>query len=387
MSNIRLSTLHTTPAHIAYIQSLNCHISDNLSNSCGQAITVAELLNFGELELNQLNLDYSPVQGDATLRHAIAHFHRTTNPQQDLMHSYPFNDDNVITFCGAQEAIAATYKALLQSGDEVVVFTPNYPSLTTMAEALGATVKSIALHENLAWQFNYDELVSVVNEKTKIIVINSPHNPTGSICDTELANKIVALAEKYQCFLLADDVSQASNYHNAAIAHHYLSYHNSIVISVMSKSFGLAGIRVGWAITPNLQLIEKLRAIKTFGSICCSKVDEQLALIALNNKDAIVGKNNLIALHNINLFQEFIDNQNGKFSWHPPKAGLLALVKSHLPVSCEQWLKELAHQSGVLLLPSHLFGLHGEYFRLGLGQQNFALGLEKLTDFLKTKGY
>lgn len=387
MSQTKLNTLHTLPAHIAYGQQLNTHISHNLSNSCGQSMSVSELLELGDLDFEHLDLSYAPVQGDVQLRHAIAHFHRELNPQQDLMHGYQFNSENVVTFCGAQEAIAAIYKSLLLPGDEVVVFTPNYPSLTTMAEALGAKVRAISLHENLDWKFNYDELVTVVNEKTKIIVLNSPHNPTGAVCETDLANKILALAEKYQCFILADDVSQASNYHNFPIAHHYLSYNNTVAISVLSKSFGLGGVRVGWAVTPNQQLLEKLLAIKSYGSICCSKIDEQLAIVALNNQDKIVQKNNQVVLANIKLFQQFIDDHHGKFSWVPPKAGMLAIVTSNISVSCEQWLPQLAHQTGVLLLPTALFGLNGEHFRLGLGQQDFAEGLSKLASFIADNKY
>ena len=136
-----------------------------------------------------------------------------------------------------------------------------------------------------------------------MIVLNSPHNPTGNIIDSALAESILQLAKKYQCYLLSDDVSQASNYDDVALAHRYLDYQNSIVIGVMSKSFGLSGIRIGWAITPNKAIMDNLRAIKTKNSICCSATDEALALIALENSQQILATNNKIIVRNIALFE------------------------------------------------------------------------------------
>jgi len=218
----------------------------------------------------------------------------------------------------------------------------------------------------------------VVNDKTKIIVINSPHNPTGSIVDSQTANKILALAKKYQCYLLADDVSQASNYQQLALSHNYLSYEKSIVVSVMSKSFGLAGLRLGWVITKNELLLKELLAIKSYGSICCSVIDEQLSLLALNNSAKILKRNNDIIQKNIEHFQLFVDENKRFFRWIPPQAGVLAVVELSIFQPVIDWAKNVVEQSGLLILPCSLFGLSGNYFRLGLGQENFLQGLRLL---------
>jgi aspartate/methionine/tyrosine aminotransferase len=394
---------HQLPAHISFSQDLTNIINQSLSpattyslsNSCGQSLTLEQLCELAGAEFTQrfkeLPLSYASLRGSSELRQAIINFHHQLNPMR-AVDSYAttnsvesathLTEENVLTFCGAQEALAAVYQSLLSAGDEIVVFTPCYPSLVTMAERLGVTVNAITLSSNNGWQLNFEELKQKVNEKTRLIVINSPHNPSGNVVDTDLADKILELAQKYQCYLLADDVSQASNYHNLPLAHHYLSYSKAIVVSVLSKSFGLAGVRIGWATSHDEALMEQLLAVKCYGSICCSATDELLAIAALNHHQELIERNNKIIVDNISHFQNFIDKNSTILSWLPPKAGLLAVVHSHLNTPIMQWSKTLAKEEGVLLLPTELFGLKAEAFRLGLGQKDFPKALAGLQRFI-----
>lgn len=366
------------PKHIAYSQSLARYVKDNLSDSTAQALTFAELCqlaadDFSAENIGATRLSYSPIQGDEKLREEIVKFHQNFNDHSQILAA-----DNAVTFSGAQEALSAIYQTLLRAGDEIVVLTPSYPSLVTMAKSMGVMVREISLCADNDWQVNIADFKRVVNDKTRLIVLNSPHNPTGSIIESTLAAQILKLAEHFQCYLLSDDVSQASNYHGLALAHSYLDYRKSIVVGVMSKSLGLAGLRIGWVVTQNEDLIVSLLAIKAVGSICCSKMDEQLAYLALKNSTEILITNNNIILNNIALFSAFVARHPESFSWQPPKAGILALVGVKNIVSITSWSQTLAKQSGILALPSKLFGLHGNYFRLGLGQRSFAETLDKL---------
>ena len=370
------------PKHIAYSQSLARYVHCNLSDSTAQALTLADLCqlgvgDFATGDISGIRLNYSPVQGHMLLRQEIIKFHQRLNS-----HSRALDADNAVTFSGAQEALSAIYQTVLKAGDEIVVLTPCYPSLVSMAASMGVIVREIALCANNDWQVNIEDFKQVVNEKTQMIVLNSPHNPTGSTIDTALASQVLQLAQHHQCYLLSDDVSQASNYHGLALAHQYLDYRKSIVVGVMSKSLGLAGLRVGWAVTPDGNLLASLVAIKAVGSICCSKVDEALACIALENSEAILSNNNQIILDNIRLFTAFINRHSAQFSWRPPQAGILALVEVKNIVSIISWSQTLAKQSGILTLPSELFGLKGNYFRLGLGQKSFAQTVDKLEQHL-----
>jgi len=368
------------PKHIAYSQSLASYVEYNLSDSTAQALTVTELCQLAKCELGDIGdtlLQYSPVQGDIALRQAIVDFHQALN-----CHQQQLGADAAVTFCGAQEALSAIYQALLSAGDEIVVITPSYPSLVRMAESMGVIVREIALSADNHWQVDITDFKQVVNEKTQLIVLNSPHNPTGAIIDTALADEILQLAEHYNCYLLSDDVSQASNYQQLPLAHRYLDYAKSIVVGVMSKSLGLAGIRIGWAITPDQALLQSLVAIKAVNSICCSKVDEKLACIALENNQEILSKNNKIITDNIALFSALVARHPEKLNWQPPQAGILALVEIKNITSMVLWSQTLTKQSGILVLPSELFGHSGNYFRLGLGQKRFAITSEKFEAYL-----
>lgn len=369
------------PAHIQFTQSFTRTIEGSLSDSTGQSLTLGELCQLsGEHTgiLNEIDLSYAPLQGTIELRKVIAQFHNTLNHHQSVI-----SEKNVLTFCGAQEALASIYQCVLTEGDEIIVVTPSYPSLTNMAEKLGCIVKAITLSAQRQWQVNIDDFKAQLTNKTKLIVVNSPHNPTGSVINTDLAEQILLLAKEHDCFLLADDVSQASNYHQLALSHRFLDYEKSVVVSVMSKSFGLAGIRIGWAVSKNQSLLSQLLAIKSMSSICCSAIDEVAAKIAFKHSEQIIEQNNQLIKANIALFQGFVDEHQSLVHWQPPQAGLMALVEINNITSIELWAKAFTDKTGILVLPATLFGLSGNYFRLGLGKNNFKYLLTKLSLFLK----
>ncbi|TWX56917.1 pyridoxal phosphate-dependent aminotransferase [Colwellia hornerae] len=389
---------NTLPAHIAFGQRLaenqKVTIAHNLSNSCGQTLSVAQLCRLGNISLDNLlaeqALSYASLSGSHYLRTLIADFHQDHNH-----HKVKLTAENVLTFCGAQEALSAIYQTVLGEEEitqcnkpeqhaaiEIVVITPCYPSLVTMAEQMGIKVRCLTVDFQQNWQINQAALLALVNENTRLIVLNSPHNPSGSIIDTQFAEQILAVAKQFNCYLLADDVSQASNYNNLDLAHHYLDYERTIVVSVLSKSFGLAGLRIGWAVSKDKLLLKKLLAVKAQGSICSSIVDEKLAELALENHVKIISENNIIIKDNIALFQQFIDKNQSHFSWFPPQAGLLTLVKCHSDLPMLKWAEQLAEQVGIFVYPSCLFGLTGPYFRLGLGAKNFPMTLDSLQGFV-----
>lgn len=371
------------PAHIRYTRQLSAkhiEIDINLSHSGAQALTIAQLLNFAPeqtSDFEQLSLEYASVQGKLSLRQKIAQFHQRCNTHQG--NTLP---EHIITFTGAQEALKAIYQVVISPGDEVVVFTPCYPSLVNMVEQCGGIVKTIELSAKNQWQFDIETLEKTVNSSTKLIVVNAPHNPTGSILSKKEQAKILSLAQQFDCYLLSDDVTQVSVHNeNISTKHSFLDYQKTIVVSVMSKSFGLAGVRLGWLVTSDSELIEPLLALKCYGSICTSAVDEYLAEVALSHSEAIIAGQIEQVQINKNLVEQFIAQFPQQFSWHAPKAGFLSVLEIHGVEDINSWLLALAENTGVLLLPAQLFGLNGPYVRLGLGQSNLNLGLEKLKNY------
>ena len=365
--------------HLAYINNLRAELSQpliyNLSDSCAETCTVGELLALDDsYKFEDIPLSYAPLQGSEAMRTAIADMHQALNVDE-------INAHQVVTYSGAQEGIFGVFNALLAPNDEEICFTPNYPSLTELPKQLGAKVIEIPLKFEQNWQFDIQAVKTAINDKTKLIVINSPHNPTGALLTHPQAQELIALANKHGLYILADEVSVFSDYYQLNLNYGFLDYPRTVSISVMSKSFGLAGVRVGWAICKDDALRQKLLNIKGYGSICGSASDDALATIAIHNHQQIFNRNNEQIRDNIDLFEQLVAHSNGKLQWHAPKAGIMSVVKLGEELNVDKLALDLAKQHQTLMLPGHLFGIEGNYFRLGLGKANFKTclkGLERL---------
>lgn len=371
----------TLPVHIAFSQKLpptNCSLSASGSAPMSLA-DLRALASDKQLEsIDNLPLGYASIYGDDSLRSAVAQFHNESNHHHDK-----FDFNNVLTFSGAQEALQAIYTNVLMPGDEVVVITPSYPSFVSMAESLACTVHKVALSEQNSWTIPVDDLLATINEKTKLIVLNSPNNPTGSYLSTDDIGRIIEKATQYRSYILSDDVSQNSILDDISLSHQIGDYDKGVIVSVMSKSFGLGGIRIGWMITHNQALLDSALAFKCQHSICTSKLDEQWALIALQHKHEIIERNNQILRENRLKFFEFVHHHKTQLNWQVPSAGIMSLVAVNTELSMHDWAFKIAEHGQVHLLPSELFGLEGKYFRLGLGQRDFEKTLDAFALALK----
>ena len=286
------------PEHIKFSQSLTGPIDINLSDSCAQGLTLGELLALRGEELFDSSLGYNPVAGSDALKEAIQQYH--------LRSLDSVADHQVVSFTGAQEAIYATMASLLQPDDEVIVFTPSYPSLLNLPKQLGAKVHAIALNAENDWQFDIQQVAKLANHRTKLIVINAPHNPTGATLSREQLEQLLCIAEQCDAYLLSDEVS-AQNANDACIHNgQFVTYPKSITLGVLSKSLGLPGIRVGWAICGSTELAKQLLSCKTYLSICGSVVDDMLAVTALEHSDAILRRNSEVIANNTQLMQQFV---------------------------------------------------------------------------------
>lgn len=360
--------------HLAYINNLRSRLKEplryNLSDSGCNALTFDQLYSMGAgNSLQSQSLGYATMVGDINFREQVARL-------------YQCKADNVLSFCGAQEALFAAFNYLLSEGDEVIAFAPAYPSLLSVPQQLGATVKTIELEFERNWQWTIADIESRLSDKTKLIVLNSPHNPTGSVMSKDLAKQVVELASQRGIYLISDEVSVWSDYNDLGLDYGFIEYERALVLGVMSKSHGLGGVRVGWAVSKNKALLDGLLNIRGYLSICGSVTDETLATTALVHHDEIIANNNQQLKHNIDLFSQFIKNCQGQFEWVKPQAGILTLVKSNLDIDCHELAEKLAFEQQLLILPGNLFGIEGNYFRLGLGKASFNQTLEKFSTFV-----
>ena len=252
---------------------------------------------------------------------------------------------------------------------------PCYPSLSDLPACFGGVFKPVRLNPENHWQPSIDDFSAQISERTKAIIINSPHNPTGMVLDQGFLDKLISLCERHELYLISDDVFMFSDFSGTCGHVNVLQYEKAILTNVLSKTFGLPGVRIGWVMSKDMALTESIRHLKTYNSICQSQLDEQVACFVMQKADEIIKCNNEIVRENIELFDSFIMNSD-IFSWHKPQAGMLGLVHSNKPLKplLDAWLEK-----DVLVLPGELFGIEGNYFRVGFGKKDFSEALLQIS--------
>lgn len=347
------------------------------SSDC-ESLAVKELLALepgAEERLRGLWLGYTESLGSPSLRETIASIYTDITPGQVLVHS------------GAEEAIFLFMNAMLEPGDHIVVQWPCYQSLSEVARAIGCDVTPWRLREEGgAWIADLDELRRAFRPNTRVVVVNSPHNPTGYHFTQAEQDEVIALAEEHGALLFSDEVYRESEYDPAGRlpATCDLS-ERAVSLGVMSKTYGLAGLRIGWIATRNAEIFAQMSAMKDYTTICNSAPSELLAEIALRHREQLAGRNVALIGENLKVLEGFFARQAGRFAWLRPRAGSVAfprLVDGDIEVFCQR----LVTEAGVLLLPGTLFDVPGGYFRLGFGRRNFPEALRVMEEYLGRSG-
>ncbi len=339
-----------------------------------ESVTVGNLLALepeAAERLNRLWLGYTEAPGAPSLRREIAAVYDSIAPEEVLVHS------------GAQEAIFLLMQALLGEGDHVIVHWPCYQSLLEVARSSGHPFSLWQAREENGWRLDIDELRTLVRPNTRAIVLNTPHNPTGSHLTAEELHRVVAIAQDCGASLLVDEVYRGSEYDESQLLPAACDCGPSTVsIGVMSKTYGLAGLRIGWIATHDEKLLRRVAALKDYTTICNSAPAELLAEIALRNRKQLVQRNRAIILKNLALLDDFFARHADRFSWQRPQAGPIAFPKL-LGEAVEPFCEKLARNAGVLLLPGTVYEDTGNHLRIGFGRHSMPAALKALEDYLE----
>ena len=344
------------------------------SSDC-EAMSVADLLAFepGAAErFQQVWLGYTESQGSPSLRREIAKIYSDIQPEQVLVHS------------GAGEAIFLFMHAVLQENDHIIVHSPHYQSLSEVAKAIGCQVSPWRAREENGWALNLDELHHLMRSSTKAIVINTPHNPTGylmSRADFDALNKIV---QEKKLLLFSDEVYRESEYDPATRlpAACDLGAH-AVSLGVASKTYGLAGLRIGWIATKNKKVYENMATLKDYTTICNSAPSEFLAEVGIRQRSRLVQRNLGIIKENLKVVDDLFARHGNLFSWVRPAAGSMGYPRL-LKGDVDDFCQNLVRRAGVLLLPGTMYADSGSHFRMGLGRKNLPQAVAKLEAFLKS---
>ncbi|MEJ7811148.1 MAG: aminotransferase class I/II-fold pyridoxal phosphate-dependent enzyme [Gemmatimonadaceae bacterium] len=317
-----------------------------------------------------LRLGYTESAGHPLLRAEIARLYERITPVETL------------TFAGAEEAIFVLMHALLGPGDHAVVTWPAYQSLHEVARATGADVDFLRLSEDTGWALELDALQRLLRPTTRLIVVNFPHNPTGTLPSAETFRALAEMARYAGCRLVSDEVYRGLEYRESdRLPAACDLYEHAISIGVMSKAYALAGLRVGWIATRDAEVLSRAAALKDYTTICNSAPSEVLALIALRAKERVLARSHGIIARNLPLLDDFFDRWAHAFAWTRPRAGSVAFPRLTAGGGIELFAAELVEQTGVLIAPGSLFGHEGEHFRLGFGREDLPDALRELDQF------
>ncbi len=340
--------------------------------------TMKELLSLADedsLKLwDTLSLGYTESPGLPLLREEIAKLYKTISPGQ------------LLTLAGAEEGIYCAMRSLLTPDDHVITLHPIYQSLDTLPRAFGCSVTAIPLRAENSWQLDLEEVRKAFRPNTKMISFNYPHNPTGTLLPREILQGIIDLAREHNAYIFSDEVYRYLEIdENDQIPSIADIYEKGISLNVMTKAFGLAGLRIGWIASKDHGVIEKIGSYKLYTSICNSAPSEILAIMALRAKEKLLERNRNIMLHNLQLIESLIERYPKVFSWIPPQSGTTALIQLKLPISIDEFAEDLVNKVGVLIMPATLFDLPGNFFRIGFGRKNMPEVLQHFERYITTK--
>jgi aspartate/methionine/tyrosine aminotransferase len=319
-----------------------------------------------------LRLGYTESTGHPLLRAEIASLYEGIGP------------DDVLVFAGAEEAIFCLASVLLGPGDHAIVTWPGYQSLWEVGRAGGADVTLHELREADGWALDVDRLVASMRPDTRLVVVNAPHNPTGmlpthaewrTLADACAARGIRLLADEVYRYLEVDEADRLAAGADALPG-------LGISLGVMSKSFALAGLRIGWLAMTDRALLARCAGMKDYTTICSSAPSEILALIGLRARERVLTRSREIVLGNLALLDGFFERWTGTFDWVRPRGGSIGFPRVRANVPIDRFAADLVEAEGVLLLPGSTFGHPGNHFRIGFGRKNLPDAMAGLERFV-----
>jgi aspartate/methionine/tyrosine aminotransferase len=349
----------------------------NLAETCVESLTVGELLRIAGkeeallAEILPMKLTYGAIDGSERLRANIASLYDTQRVP------------NVLITHGAISANALVYETLIEPGDHVISVLPTYQQHYSIPESYGANVDILRLREEHGFLPDLDELKRLVTAKTRVIAINNPNNPTGSLMDRAFLEQLADIARSCGAYVLNDEVYRGTDQHgNGFTASIADLYENGISTGSMSKTWSLAGLRVGW-VAAGTDVIARVRTHRDYNTISVGMLNDLLASIALENRRELLARNHGILRTNLALLDRWLEAEPA-LSYVKPKSGTTALVRVDVDMSSRDFCVALVEKTGVMFTPGSALDIEG-YVRIGYanGTEVLEKGLARVSGFLK----
>jgi aspartate/methionine/tyrosine aminotransferase len=345
-----------------------------------QSMTLSDLLAMADATdrsaWDRLYLGYSETWGSPALRETIAATYDTITP------------DQVLSFVGAQEGIFAAMHALLGPDDHAITVIPNYQSVESVPLSICETT-GIPLDPRKHWDLDLDCVRDAIRPNTRVICINFPHNPTGKVISRQALDSLIEMARARGIYIFSDEVYRLLE-RRAEVRLPQVAdiYERGLSLGVMSKAYGLPGLRLGWVVCKDAEVLPMLERLKHYTSICSPAPSEFLAQIALKSREKLLARNRALIASNLLILEAFFGDHGHLFEWYLPDGGCIGYPRYLGREGVEIFTKELVEQTGVLLLPGSVFksdlgATPIDRFRVGYGRADIEEGLAAMRSHLR----
>jgi aspartate/methionine/tyrosine aminotransferase len=292
--------------------------------------------------------------------------------------------DEVLIFAGASEAIYTFMRSALNPGDGIVVQWPLFNTLHGIARSIGCRVREWQAADPIAMSYDVSALVDLCDERTRLIVINFPHNPTGQTISQGGLQQVVEIARRCDSMLFSDEQFRLLELPPTETLPAACDlYEKAISISGVSKTLGLGGLRIGWMVTRCREVLAAAQRYRFYTTEMTNTPCQLLASRALDRSAEILVRNRAYIAENLEQLRRFVQQHRDLLVLQSPKAGTMAIVQQNTPLTSVEFCERLISEERTFLVPADLIGLSNRSLRFGLGRQDLAAGLDRLGQFLR----
>ena len=344
-----------------------------LSSSDAESRTIQELLDLepGSHERFLKHwCGYTESPGAPALREVISGMYRGIRPE------------DVLVLAATEEGIFVLYHALLSPGDHVIVETPCYESALEVARSTGARVSEWRRSHENGWAHDLAALEKLIQPSTKIIYINTPHNPTGLLMPAGVFEQVMRLAANRGIIIFCDEVYRELEHDPVnRLPAACEGYERAVSLGSLSKTYGLPGLRLGWLASKDAEILRRCLEFKYYTTICASAPSEFLATLALGHREVLIQRNREIVLRNLPVLDSFFRERSSLFEWVKPDASPIGFVRYKPPGDLRSICEDLVGKAGVLLLPGNVYD-QPRHIRFGYGRRNMPEALAQFAAYL-----
>ncbi len=351
----------------------------NIAETCVDSVSLDELFQLTGQDkkafLNEFSarrLTYGAIWGAPAFKEGICKLYKTISPE------------HVVTTHGAAGANHHVFYSLVEPGERVVSIMPTYQQLYSIPESYGADVQLLHLRQENDYLPDLDELRRLVTPGTKMICINNPNNPTGALMSTELLREIVEIAKRVGAWVMCDEVYRHLTQTDQWCESIADLYDKGISVSSMSKVFSLAGLRLGWIATHDMEAIKTMLSHRDYNLVSCGMFDEAVAGLALAHSDKLLERNRGIVRENLAILDAWVASEP-RLTYTKPQAGTTALVYYDYDLPSYEFCERMYHETGAFVTPGDCFE-QPHSVRIGYASDTQVLkdGLNAFSAFLRT---